>query len=287
MFIQKLLLILSLNGLFAVQASPIKSLSNYDRLTNGVRNVAVKVIGTQQQFVVKGKTALGKIGRGAAVGSLNLLAVACLTSFALDGCGISDNQQVVGAISNYSQGKAHDERFGQLHEDNYLTYHLTKDSQLNIVLVDEATSTIDTVDVRLLRSYWTVLDWLEPEFSATWDNSLVENGAVLARLLWRRPQTVSWDQLGKPLVAGGLTTTEEINLAPDQLITEIPNTLDGIDGKRFPATDVEMIYGQAIAVFGTTDQKYLVRINRVSTTEGQSMMMIKTIYAIASDLTAN
>ena len=86
MFIQKLLILtLSLNGLFVVQASPIKSISNYDRLVNGVRNIAGKVIGAQQEFVVRGKTALGKIGRGAAVGSLNVLVVACLRSFALDG----------------------------------------------------------------------------------------------------------------------------------------------------------------------------------------------------------
>ena len=282
MFIQKLLsMILVLLVSLVVQASPIKRISNYDRLVNGLHNFSVKVIGVQQKFVARGKTTLHKIGRGTAVGSLNILAVACLTSFALDGCRTTDDQQVIGAISNYSQGRAHDQRFSQLHEDNYLTYRVVDDGKIEIVVVDETTSTVDTVKVRPLSNYWTVLDWLEPEISSTWDNRLIENGALLARLIWHRTQTVSWDQLGEPLVADGLKTILELALTPDDLIST-HETVEAIDGKRYPIDELNTLHGHAIAVFGDklSTNKYLVRINRISTDEGQ--LTVKNIYGIAS-----
>lgn len=282
MFIQRLLsVILVFNVSLVAQASPIKRISNYDRLVNGLHNLSVKVIGVQQKFVARGKTTLNKIGRGTVVGSLNVLAVACLTSFALDGCRITDGQQVIGAISNYSQGRTYDQRFSQLHEDNYLTYQILDDGKIEIVVVDETTSTVDTVKVRPISNYWTVLDWLEPEISSTWDNRLIEKGALLARLVWYRPQTVSWDQLGEPLVADGLNTVLELALTPDDLITTI-RTVETIDGKSYPIDELNTLHGQAIAVFGDklSTNKYLIRINQISTDEGQST--IKNIYGIAS-----
>ena len=279
---QKLALMIVIVCSSVVQASPIKRLSNYDRLINGARNLAVKIADAQQAFVVKGKTTLGKIGRGTAVGSLNVLAVACLTSFALDGCRITDNQQVVGAISNYSQGRVYDQRFSQLNENNYLSYHLLDDGNIGLAVVDETTSTVETVKVQALRNYWSVLDLLEPEFSSTWDNRLVENGAVLARLLWHRQQTVSWDRLGQPLVAGGLTETREVNLSPDN-VAHAPEMVEGTDGKLYSlVTAVNMMQGQTIAVFGerTPDIEYLVLINRISTKEGS---VATNFYVVANE----
>ena len=125
------------------------------------------------------------------------------------------------------------------------------------------------------------MDWLEPEISSTWDNRLIENGALLARLIWHRTQTVSWDQLGEPLVADGLKTILELALTPDDLIST-HETVEAIDGKRYPIDELNTLHGHAIAVFGDklSTNKYLVRINRISTDEGQ--LTVKNIYGIAS-----